>query len=56
MSYLPTAPKPVSFENRAPRVFLGIGWGLRITNDDAEESPTRLNQKREAKERKVRAP
>ena len=26
-SYLPTAPKPVSFENRAPRGFVGIGWG-----------------------------
>ena len=36
------------------RVLLGIGGGLRITTDDDASSPNRLNQWREAKERRVR--
>ena len=36
------------------RVLLGIGWGLQITTDDNASSPTRLNQRRVARERRVR--
>jgi len=55
MNYLSNAPIPVSHGNRRLRVLLGIGGGLRITSDDdAEESPIRLNQRRKAKERRVR--
>jgi len=55
VSYLPCVPKPIRYGNRGLRVLLGIGGGLRITSDDdAEESPIRLNQRRKAKERRVR--
>ena len=35
-------------------VLVGIGRGLRITTEDDASSPIRLNQRREAKERRVR--
>ena len=37
----------------ALRVLLGIGGGLRITNDDDASSPNRLNQRPEKKERRA---
>jgi len=42
------------YGNRGLRVLLGIGGGLRITTADDPKSPTRLNQRRAAKERRVR--
>jgi hypothetical protein len=54
MRYLPTAPKTVSYGNRGLWSLLGIGGGLRITTDDDALTPMHLNQRRAAKERKVR--
>jgi hypothetical protein len=53
MSYLRTAPKAVSYVDRVLRVLLRIGGGLQITTDDDASSPIRLNQRREAKVRRV---
>jgi len=36
------------------RTLLGVGSELRVTTDDDASSPTRLNQWREARERRVR--
>ena len=54
MSYRPIPPKSVSYGNRVLRVLLGIGGGLIFTNAGDVSTPTRLNQRREAKEQKVR--
>jgi len=51
--HLPPAPFHLSSDSVLP-VLLGIDGGLQITTDDDASSPIRLNQRREAKERRVR--